>query len=93
MACFPTFSRTWWICDNNIILPGNPEDLTVSNGVDVGKLGQLLEIWAHQYFHLTHVRLLDLNYINPNGIKNQIQILLFKITVLLQVLAYLISSK
>lgn len=46
--CFHTFSRVWWISDNHIILPGNPEDLTVSNGVDVGELSQLLEIWAHQ---------------------------------------------
>lgn len=68
-ACFHTFFRIWWICDNNIFLPGNPEDLTVSDWVDVGELSQFLEIWAHQYFHLTHVRLSDLNDTNPNGVK------------------------
>lgn len=58
---FHTFSRVWWIGDDHIVLPGNPENIAVSNGVDVGELSQLLEIWAHQQLHLTHVRLLDLN--------------------------------
>ncbi len=71
--CSHTFSRVWWICDNHIVLPGNPEDLAVSDGVDVSKLSQFLEIWAHQYFHLAHVRLLDLEDTNPNGV-NHIQI-------------------
>ena len=37
----------------------------MSDGVDVGELGQLLEVRAHQDLHLTHVRLLDLN--NTDG--------------------------
>lgn len=57
---FRTFSGIWRFRYKHVVLPGKLEDLTVSNGVDVGKLSKLLEIRAHQDFHLTHVRLLDL---------------------------------
>lgn len=46
--------------DQHILLPREPEDLAVTHGVDVGELGQFLEVWAHQDFHLTHVGLLHL---------------------------------
>lgn len=46
--------------DQNILLPGEPEDLAATHGVDVGKLGQFLEVWAHQDLHFTHVGLLHL---------------------------------
>lgn len=70
MTGFHTFSGIWRICDNYVVLPRNPEDLAVSDGVDVRKLSQLLEIWAHQDFYLTHVRLLDLQDTNTKGVKS-----------------------
>lgn len=60
MCVHHTFDRICWICDDHVIVSGNFEDLTVPDGVNVGKLSQLLEIWAHQYFHLRHIRLLNL---------------------------------
>lgn len=56
-----TFFRICWICDDHIIFPWDPENLTVSNGIGVGILSKRLEIGAHQYLHFTHFWLLDLN--------------------------------
>lgn len=58
--CGRTSPGTGWVGDQRVLLPGQPEDLAVAHGVDVGELGQLLEVWAHQDLHLTHVWLLHL---------------------------------